>query len=94
MRSRTCWVVARLPATRHEDPVRGRLERVQLAVGADVVDPGVGAGVGQEDEAVLEAERDAIGHGGLSAVARRAKVPAPYPRGTDLWGRSITTSGR
>ena len=37
-------------------------QHVQLAVGADVVDPGVGAGVGDEDQALVEAEGQAIGH--------------------------------
>ena len=47
-----------------EDPVRGRLEHVQLAVGADVVDAGVGAGVGEEDESLVEAHGEAVGHSG------------------------------
>ena len=47
----------------HEDPVGRGPEHVQLAVGADVVDAGVGAGVGEEDEALVEAQGEAVGHG-------------------------------
>ena len=45
-----------------EEPIRRRLDHVQLAVRADVVDARVGAGVGQEDERVLEPEGQAVGH--------------------------------
>ena len=48
----------------HEQTVVAGAQHVQLAVGADVVDAGVGAGVGEEDEAFVEAEGHAVGHGG------------------------------
>ena len=63
MRSSTSCVVARLPADSSTKTRSGRgLEHVQLAVGADVVDAGVGAGVGEEDESVVEAQGEAVGH--------------------------------
>ena len=43
-----------------ERAVLGRLEHEQLPVGADVVDAGVGAGVRQQDEALVEGNRGAI----------------------------------
>ena len=46
----------------HEQPVVAGPQHVQLAVGADVVDAGVGAGVGEEDQALVEAEGHAVGH--------------------------------
>ena len=46
----------------HEQPVIVRAEHVQFAVGADVVDPGVRAGVRHEQQAFIEAYRQAICH--------------------------------
>jgi hypothetical protein len=46
----------------HEQPVGSRLEDVQLPVRRDVVDTGVGPGVGRHHQAVLQPEPDAIGH--------------------------------
>lgn len=63
---RGCEIARRI---QHEDPVRRGPEHVLLAVRADVVDTGVGAGVGEEDEAVVEAEREAVGHWGSLASA-------------------------
>ena len=62
----------------HEDAVVAGVQHVELAVRPDVVDAGVGAGVGQEDEAGVEAHREAVGHGdrlpagGGSAATRSA----------------------
>ena len=44
-----------------EDAVLGRPEDVQLAIGADVVHPGVRPRVGEEDESLVEAQREAVG---------------------------------
>jgi hypothetical protein len=64
MRDSTSWVVARLPAdcstNTRSSPAA---QHVQLAERADVVDAGVGAGVGQEDESGVESHREAVGHG-------------------------------
>ena len=69
MRSSTSWVVARLPADCSTNTRSGGgPEHVQLAVGADVVDAGVGARVGQEDQPLVEAEGQAVGHGRPSLV--------------------------
>ena len=46
----------------HEHPVGRRGDDVQLAIGPDVVDPGVGAGVGEEEEALVQSHGEAIGH--------------------------------
>ena len=56
----------------HEHAVGRRAEHVQLAVGADVVDAGVGAGVGEEHEALVEAEGEAVGHGRRITTSRVA----------------------
>ena len=48
----------------HEQPVIGRPQDVQLAEGADVVEAGVGAGVGQEDETLVQSECEAVRHQG------------------------------
>ena len=64
MRSSTSWVVAKRPADCSTNTRSSAgAQHVQLAVGADVVDPGVGAGVGQEDQPLVEAEGHAVGHG-------------------------------
>ena len=70
----------------HEDPVGVGLEEVHLAVRADVVDPGVGAGVAQEDESLVEADGQAVGHGGLlgwsvAPAARSLRAPRDPPAG-------------
>jgi hypothetical protein len=46
----------------HEGAVRAGVDHVELAEGADVVDPRVGAGVGQEQQPGVEAEGEAVGH--------------------------------
>lgn len=46
----------------HEEPVVVRTKHVQFAIGADVVDPGVRAGVRHEQQAFIEAYRQAVGH--------------------------------
>ncbi len=48
----------------HEQPIVRRPEHVQLAVRADVVEPGVRPRVGQEHEALVEPHGEAVGHGG------------------------------
>ena len=45
------------------DAVAGLGEDVQLAEGRDIVDAGVGAGVGEHDQAVADEDSTAIGHG-------------------------------
>ena len=50
-----------------EHAVAAGAQHVQLAVGADVVDAGVGPGVGEEDEPLVEAEGEAVGHQGLAS---------------------------
>ena len=62
----------------HEDAVGRGAQHVQLAVGADVVDAGVGAGVGEEHEALVEAHREAVGHGGGLPDGGRFAQPS-YP---------------
>lgn len=47
---------------KHEQPVGSRLEGVQLSVRRDVVDPGVGAGIGGHHQTGLQPEPHAIGH--------------------------------
>ena len=46
----------------HEGAVRPGVDHMELAVGADVVEPGVGSGVGDEEQGVGEARRKAVGH--------------------------------
>ncbi len=46
----------------HERAVGPGVDHVQLAVGADVVEAGIGAGVGDEDQGVFEAQGEAVGH--------------------------------
>jgi hypothetical protein len=41
----------------HEESVVVGTEHVQFAIAADVVDPGIGAGVGHEQQAFIEAYR-------------------------------------
>ena len=69
MRSSTSCVVARLPADSSTKTRSGRSEDVELAVRPDVVDACVGAVSAEEDEAVYEAQREAVGHGRSSLVA-------------------------
>ena len=46
-----------------EDLLGSGLDEVEFPVGADVVDAGVGPGVGQEDQPLVEPQSQAIGHG-------------------------------
>jgi hypothetical protein len=46
----------------HEQPIRRRLEHIELAVGGDVVDPGIGAGIGDQHQALLQPVANAVGH--------------------------------
>jgi hypothetical protein len=48
-----------------EQAVVAGLHDVQLAVRRDVVDAGVGARVGQEDEPLVETQGEAVGHSWL-----------------------------
>ena len=73
------------------------MQHVELAVGADVVDAGVGAGVGQEDQALVEAHGQAVGHGSSSrcsgAGARDRTRPLPHTRTfCDLGCRATTVT--
>ena len=53
----------RLPAVASvEHPLAGLGDDVQLAIGRDVVEPGVGARVGDHHEALLDEDSGAIGH--------------------------------
>ena len=52
----------------HEQAVGRRPQHVQLAVGADVVDAGVGARVRQEQQPLVESQGKAIGHGSLRGL--------------------------
>ncbi len=45
-----------------EQPVVAGAQHMQLAIGADVVDTGIGACVGEEDEAFVEAKGHAVSH--------------------------------
>ena len=53
-----------------QDPFPGLVEDMQLAEGRDVVEPGIGARVGDHHEALLDEDSGAIGHRLLSAAAR------------------------
>ena len=64
----------------HEHPVLARAEDVQLAVAADVVDPGVGPRVSEEDQSLVETEREAVGHVG-ALVALSMCTLCPTSRG-------------
>ena len=57
----------------HEGAVGAGVDHVELAVVADVVEPGVGARVGHEDQGFVESQCEAIGHGKL-LVRRDGRV--------------------
>ncbi len=63
----------------HECPVGGRAQNVHLAVQADVVDPGTGARVGQEDDAVVEAKGEAVGHARRPAARAASSAASSWP---------------
>ncbi|MNE79892.1 hypothetical protein D3C80_1764170 [compost metagenome] len=67
-------------ALQHYHPVLPG-EEVQLAEGGDVVHPRIGARVGGEDDAILQAHGDAIGHGRAPASTPWALIAAAHPGG-------------
>ena len=58
----------------HEDFVGGGLDEVQFPVGADVVHAGVGPGVGQEDQPLVEPQGQAVGHGAPRSSAAHLSI--------------------
>ena len=63
----------------HECPVGRALDHVHLAVGADVVDAGARAGVGQEDDPVVELDREAVGHWRRPAACAASSAALSWP---------------
>jgi hypothetical protein len=49
-------------AQQHQHTLAGLLEHRHLARGADVIDAGVGASIGQKDESVVHAHRHTVSH--------------------------------
>ncbi len=49
-------------AGHRQNPFARRLVDAQLAIGRDVVEPGVGAGVGQHHQAFVDEDSGAVGH--------------------------------
>ena len=60
----------------HEQPIRGGLEHMELAVAGDVIHPRIGAAVGYEHQAALEQEANAIGHAFRLQLNSRCKMLA------------------
>ncbi len=58
----------------HHEAVTRTLVDHHLAEGADLVEAGVGAGIGQEDQSGIELDGDAVRHGGT--VGEKAKGPS------------------
>ena len=65
-------------------------QAVQLAVGGDVVDAGIGAGVGDHDQPGVEQHAEAIGH--QRSSSRSALRLAPAPGGAASLTRTSTVS--
>ncbi|MNI51402.1 hypothetical protein D3C73_1061300 [compost metagenome] len=55
----------------HVGGLAGVFEHVQFAVHADIVQRGIGAGVGGEDQALVHLDSNAIGHVGALSYASR-----------------------
>ena len=71
--SRTDCEIDRLPAdSMHHEAVARPLVDHHLAEGADLVEPGVGARVGEEHQAGVELDAYAIGHDGVSVQGLQA----------------------
>jgi hypothetical protein len=60
----TDWLIERLPEVAIAMMRSPAGKDMELAEGRDVVDAGIGAGVGEHDEAVANEDSAAIGHGG------------------------------
>ena len=61
----------------HHDALARPLEEMQLAKGRDIVEPGVGARVGDHDEAVAHENATTIGHRRSDALARLRRRARP-----------------